>query len=391
VLGLGMGYLARAMSEREDILKIHIFEHDVYVIKAAFHYMNLSDILSMGKLDIVYDPELAGFAAALTTTTSNASTTPGIIIHRPSMMNIANVELRSKVEDFFLHDSSVRSQGHKLNGNFYMNTATSALQGVYPLEELKDVFANKNMLLIAGGPSLEEAIPVLEQSNEDYLISTYSEKGVEVKHLSDLCKDTDCEEYIVVAVGTVLSRLLISGIKPDYVVMTDAQKNMTSQIVGIDTSELSLIYLPTLYYEVPKMWKGKKYMGLQNGFDKAEQLAGELDRMLFETGGSVSTFAFDIGLRFGCSRLVCMGLDLAYVEGKRHAGETAKILGNGEYRQVLSVSGKMIDTSENLDNYRLWIERRIAARTEEERKVELINCSGGALVKGMKNENTIFI
>lgn len=264
------------------------------------------------------------------------------------------------MQDFFIHDSGVRSQGKKLLRNFYMNTSESALESVRSAKELRSVFEGHDVLFIAAGPSLEENIPYLKELSQ---------------------------KYIVVAVGTVLKRLTRLGIKPDYVVMTDAQHNMMNQISGVDTSELSLIYLPTVYYEVLNVWEGAKYMALQKDFEPSEVMAQKNSDILFETGGSVSTLALDIAIRFLSRRIICMGLDLAYVDNKIHVGE--KAFRNdmaGQLRLVKSVDGKEIYTAVNLDNYRLWIERRIERRSEQEKQVELINASGGAFIKGMINK-----
>ena len=188
--------------------------------------------------------------------------------------------------------------------------------------------------------------------------------------------------------GTVLRRLCFAGIKPDYVVMSDPQDNMMGQIEGVDTSDISLICLSTLYYEVVREWKGKKYIAFQKDFEPAEKFAMNNNLMLFETGGSVSTFALDLLIRFLCRRVVCLGLDLAYVNNKRHAGEqriSEDITGN--LRLVKAVDGAQVYTSVNLDNYRLWIERRLKRCNGQELEVELINASDGAFIDGMRNES----
>lgn len=355
VLGLGMGYLMAELSRHPDILDIVVCEHDLYVIKAVFHYVDLKEILKKGRVHIYYDPDLSIFSKSIA-----ENRDMGIIIHRPSMMNIKDLEIRQKVQDFFIHDNSVRSQGKKLLRNFYMNTSESALESVRSAKELRSVFEGHDVLFIAAGPSLEENIPYLKELSQ---------------------------KYIVVAVGTVLKRLIRLGIKPDYVVMIDAQHNMMNQISGVDTSELSLIYLPTLYYEVLNIWEGTKYMALQKGFEQSEVMAQKNNDILFETGGSVSTLALDIAIRFLSRRIICIGLDLAYVDNKFHVGEKAfNDDVAGQLRLVKSVDGKEIYTAVNLDNYRLWIERRIERRSEQEKQVELINASGGAFIKGMINK-----
>lgn len=370
VLGLGMGYLGMALGEFENIVQFAVYEQDPYVIKAAFHYMDLRSLLLKGKMRLFFDPALALFSKALSALQEDV----GLVIHYPSLQNIGNQELKQKVADYFLQESSVRSQRRKLDGNFRLNTAGPAMHDVKALDDLRTVFCGKNMLFIAGGPSVEAAIPFLQ----------------ECILYQDQMPDSD-NQYIVVCAGTVLRLLLMNGIRPDYVVMTDAQENMTEQILGVMTEELSLIYLPTVYSGVLRQWKGAKYMALQKNYPLSEQMAEAEGRMLFETGGSVSTLALDMGLRFGCSRIACLGLDLAYVGGKRHAGTNENVsLTESEEIRVPSVNGGLIATGRNLNQYRLWIERRIAGRTEAEKKTALINLSSGATINGMINDSRFF-
>lgn len=56
------------------------------------------------------------------------------------MMNIAVKELRESVEDFFLYQSSILSQGKLLDGNFRKNTTNESLKNVHYLDELRDIF-----------------------------------------------------------------------------------------------------------------------------------------------------------------------------------------------------------------------------------------------------------
>lgn len=356
VLGLEFGYIASVLCEQEDIEHIYIFEHDKYVIKAAMHYCNLTALLESGKVSIVYDSQLTDFGSKMAAMKSDNEDV-SIIIHRPSMINISNKQLREKVEDFFLHQSSVLSQGKRLTSNFRKNTSDSAMKGVHYIDELKDIFHKKEVYFLAGGPSLEEKLAFLKSNG----------KG-----------------KIIVCVGTVLRLLIKNNIVPDYVVMIDSQKGMMAQISGVNTRDLSLIYIPTLYYGVADTWQGKKYMAMQDDFEYTEAMAKQKQLMLFETGGSVSTFAIDFLLRFGCKKIVCMGLDLGFTDKRRHAGSQDGINTDYSLRRVKSVNGDYIYTSKNLDNYRLWIERRLDRRTQEENDVEIVNVSNGAYIRGME-------
>lgn len=378
MLGLGMGYNAAAIDVREDIVQAWIYEHDAFVIKAALHYMDLSKVLANGKVKIIYDPQLKNFSGRLASLNGAE-----LLIHYPSLKNIRNRQLRDKMEDFFLHYNSVRSQERSLRGNFIMNTADTkpSNAGVMAAESLMPVFEGSNVLFIAGGPSLDDNIAWLSDMCSEYAVTQYDKCGVTCRNLDEVY---DGEKYIIVCVGTVLRRLISEGIIPDYVVMTDAQPNMVNQTAGVDTSKLSLIYLSTLYYKVPGMWQGNKYMALQSGFGMAERMAEEDGRQLFETGGSVAAFALDMCLRFKSSQIVCMGLDLAYTDGLRHAGDNVKESFE-DCRTVDAVGGGAVPTAKNLDNYRLWIEQRLKRRSAAEKGIRLINISRGAVIHGMEN------
>lgn len=389
VLGFEMGYTAAAFSEQEDLLEITVYEPDRFVLKAAFHYMDLHALLSTGRLSLIYDPALKQFAGRLAGDVAHEAV--GLVIHQPSVKNIADTALRDQVENFLLQENTVRSQKRKLAGNFYRNTTAQALEGVCPAECLKEIFCGRNMLLLAGGPSLEQGLLRLQEAAAKRHLTVMDKTGVHVEKCggyipADTVLNGQQDNDLVVCVGTVLNRVLAAGIHPDFVVMTDAQENMTDQIAGVDTQALSLIYLPTLYAEVVGRWKGRKYLALQKGFEPSEKLAQKQGRMLFETGGSVSTLALDLGLRFGCRRIVCMGLDLAYTGGRFHAGDRETTGAGSAGLQVESVQGKKVQTGRNLNQYRHWIEQRLARRSETERKTQLLNLSNGARIKGMENK-----
>lgn len=388
LLGLEMGYTASALAEQEDVVKIDVYEHDRYVIKAAFHYMDLRPLLSDGRFSLIYDPSLKQFSKRLTQDVKHK--TAGLIIHQPSVRNIADPLLRNKMEDFLLQENSIRSQKKKLDGNFYRNTTAQAQKNVQPAESLKPVFSGRTMLLLAGGPSLEPCMPALRQELEELELTVTTADGIRCEKICgyippETILQEKNEAYLIVCVGTVLKQVLAAGIRPDYVVMTDAQEYMVRQIEEIDTSALSLIYLPTLYYGVLEQWEGNRYLALQKGYEPSERLAQRQGWTLFETGGSVSTLALDLGLRMGCREIVCMGLDLAYTGGRHHAGERGQITEIPDCFQVPSVNAGRILTGRNLNVYRQWIERRIAGRNEAEQKTVLVNVSDGAWIEGMKN------
>lgn len=349
IVGYAMGYIANYLIKIQSIDNIYIYEPDINILKIGFHYTDMKELLVDKRVHIEYDPVLEKFARDV-----DSSWT--VIVHRPTMKSIDNKDIRESLEDFFIKQSSVFSQKKLLDNNFYYNLKHN--NNYHYVDELYTQFLNKKVVLVAAGPSTEKAISKGE-------IIKYRENG-----------------YIIVCVGTILKLLDMYNNKPDYVFMIDAQSSMINQIKGVNTEKYNLIYFPTLSMNVVSEWKGDRYMALQMGYEPSEKLSLSKGLMLFDTGGSVSTFAIDLPLRFHCSEIVCIGLDLAYVDDKRHAGESTKVNNmDDRLREVACVRGGRIKTSKNLDNYRKWIEKRLYDR--EEKDVILINKSEGAYIKGM--------
>ena len=97
--------------------------------------------------------------------------------------------------------------------------------------------------------------------------------------------------------------LSIEGIIPDAVIITDPQPLMYKQIDGVNLKNIPMILLSTASSSVIDYYNGPIYVAYQSGYIHAEIKAKEIGATLFETGGSVTTTALDIALRFGARKL----------------------------------------------------------------------------------------
>lgn len=349
VYGLGMGYHIWALHNQCPYAEITVFESDKYVMEMFNRHARiiLFDSEMEELVHVVYDPDYSKFAKAL-----SESKDATVIIHQPSLRLVRNSEIREKMENFLISTNSIMNSGRFLDGNFYENT-----KGEYHLiDEIKEEFSGKNIIFIAGGPSLD--------GNMDYL-----------KKIS--------EKYIIVSVGTVFRKLLQAQIIPDYIIMTDSKPNMINQIMDCQADRTTLLYLATCDKNSVKYYSGRKYMLLQNEYGPAEELALKTTSTLFSTGGSVSTTAIEVFIKFNCRKIVCVGLDLAIPNGKTHADATLekRTIDEEGCRQVKAVDGGMVTTLKNLDIYRTFIENRV----KQPNGVEFINSSQGAYIHGMKH------
>lgn len=346
IFGFGLGYHVRGFLDYDRRFKINVIETDIDTLTFAFIYCDLSDIILNERFSLEYCP-----INELGTILGNTSDTP-LIIHYPSLSILDDSPVKHLLNDYFINMSSMYSQGKYLDWNFYYNMKLQDKS----VDTLKDVFKNKNIIYVAAGPSLNYCFDYLRDQKKQ-------------------------NSSLIICASTIYRTLIKENIIPDYVIMTDAQDNMISHIENINTSGSALIYLSTACCNAVSHFAGKRYIVFQNGYEPAEKFASANKLALIETGGSVSTTAFDLILKFNCKSLTTIGLDLAYTDNKSHSYDSQNIDTAKRYINVKSVTGNIVPTTNILNIYRKWIENRI----ENVTSVELINFSKGAYIKGMKN------
>jgi hypothetical protein len=348
VYGYGLGYHIMELANLNSDITVEVFEADLNILRLASTYTEIRNIISRPNVKLVYDPTIAILSERISQMDDNTE----FVIHYPSLRNIKNTEIKQSLEQYFIHYSSVKNQLKSLNGNF--NENIKHYDNL--VDELKQVFHNKDLYIVAAGPSLDKNFLQLKEVREN---------------------------SIVLATGTVFRKLLTAGITPDYVIVTDANERVYAQIAGLEECSIPMLILSTAFQGFAKNYQGKKYMICQREYQKAEEYASKAGRMLFNTGGSVSTIALDIGIAFHCKRIIFLGLDLAYTDHFIHAADTSlrELNDTKDLRQIEDINGNMIYTSKSLDMYRKWIENRIRGVEE----IEFIDASeGGARIEGMK-------
>ena len=249
-------------------------------------------------------------------------------------------------------ESSIRNNKDRMLINFRENKNHYS----HYVDELETVFSGKDVYLVAAGPSLDQ--------NIDHL------------------KEIDRSRSIILAVGTVFKKLIRKRIQPDFAVFLDPGERTYGHIEGLEDQNIPILVASTAYRKIAEHYAGPVYLVCQKGYEPAERLAAEKGYRLYETGGSVSTIALDIAIRSGASRIICMGLDLAYPNSLSHAEGTMdrQVCDMGDAYTVKSFDGRQVQTSNLFLIYREWIEKRIA----REKTCSFYNTSvGGAYITGM--------
>ena len=349
VYGLGLGYHIEALTNLDNNITIEIFESDLNTIQLACAYSGLGNILRAANVKLQYDPNFSKLSDRLKSVYNDTE----FVIHYPSLRSIQNKDSREDLEEYFLQYSSVKNQLHLLNGNFRENSKRYDDS----VDALDKDFYGKDVFIVAAGPSLDKNFRLLKNR---------------------------LNNSIILATGTVFRKLIREGITPDYFIVTDANPRVYAQIQGLEQLDIPMIYLSTAFKGFAENYQGKKYIVLQNGYEKAEEYAATNNMKLFDTGGSVSTTALDVAIKLKSKRVIFLGLDLAFTENYVHASDTSRreLVSTDDLEQVNDINGKSVYTSRSFLIYKKWIENHIRNVSD----IELINATeGGALIKGMRN------
>lgn len=347
VFGMGLGYHVLELLNRYRSARVHIFESNIYLLYMAFTYIDWTTYIANGRMRVVYNDDLKQLVSELSGRFAEMKNAE-LLVHYPAIKMIEDAQTRQLLEDFFVTTSSMREQGGLLDSNFEVISKLNLPE----CGELKDIFKDKAVVIVGAGPSVDSQLDRLRK---------YRDK------------------ITVFATGHITRRLVNEGIIPDAVIITDPQPLMYKQIDGVNLKGIPMILLSTASASVIDYYNGSIYVAYQSGYELAEIKAKEIGATLFETGGSVTTTALDIALRFGAGKIIFVGVDLAYTGGYSHAsGEGRRIENTDGLRQVRSNTGNMVYTSKNLDIYRKWIERRIEGVMD----TKFYNTGEGAVIKG---------
>lgn len=346
VFGLGLGYHIKALLDLDDGITIDIIEPDSNVICTAAYWTDLSWIYDNPRVHLIYDPDYTKLLKLLDVDSH-------LVIHNPSLRHVGKPAIKMQLEKFFISDSGKRNLKIQFQNNYRDNVKNCTRY----IDEVKEQFEGKNAIIVAAGPSLNKNVEMLRNKPDN---------------------------TVVVAVGTVFTKLVAMNILPDYVVFLDAQPRLYQQIRGIENCKVPIICASTACKTIAQKYDGEKFLICQHGYDRAEEYVKDKGYQMYKTGGSVTTIALDMCIRLGCKEIAFIGLDLAYTGNQSHASHTADyhVSDEDDKIAVSAIGGGTVPASRLFVMYREWIERRVA---EEKSNLTVIDATeGGALKKGMQ-------
>lgn len=371
IFGIGLGYLFDEVFQKFPS-KIYVYEPDLKLLHFVLSNIDISEHLSSERIYITNDLD-----ELLTKLSSSFLTKDKVeIVYIQNYGIIHNKELllltqkvydvcKSKIVDI----NTIAKFSKRWLTNTINNIATINNQNSYLLSDLEDKFAGQTALIVGAGPSLNDNIAKI-QANRN--------------------------KFVIFAVNKVVKYLLQNGITPDFVVALDAN-NMEKTLSGLEASLSRANCIIDIRTDSAVTSKGfnKIFVNFSETDFFIKKLAKYNSYMKFyESGGTASTLALVASAKMGFSKIVLVGVDLAFKDNQIYAyGENINRVSQTEIIvdkikknlvQVKSISGGIVYSR---DDYAAFI-HHFETIIKELNYPQIYNLSDfGAAIEGVKPAN----
>jgi len=298
VYGIGLGYLFQYTAQNSKGVVI-LYEPNIDILKKAFQLVDFSNEI---KSDNVFVATDKSHIDSVLRTCFNENNYPEVVC-LPSYRKIFPKQFEETSEMLKMLVGIV-ALDFNFTKNRFLPIASLILQNVPylvkepPLCAIKDVYAGKTAVVCSAGPTLAENIETLKKYKDN---------------------------VVIISVGPAYKSLLNAGIMPDFVCIVE-DRNAIGQIRGLDVSNIAMVLEPSsniTFHEYALNAK-KTFCHASNNLPPNSiwaDLSG-CDTSEYETKGSVSYCALNVARILGCKRLVVVGQDLAYLDGRLYSKDS---------------------------------------------------------------------
>ena len=297
VYGLGLGYLFQVASLNSQGAVI-LYEPDLNIMKITFTLVDFSNDILKKNVYITNNLEQVNEYIYQKSNTKNSplllSTTSYRELNRENFASLVN-ELQQMIGRFGLDLKYTKERFWGLTRNLIKNLPN--LVHETPIAEFRNRFAGQTAVVVSAGPSLDKNIEIIKKYREN---------------------------IVLIVVGTAIKTLYKHGIKPDFLCLIEAYDS-SKQIQGLDLSDVYFVTEPTANNSL-RQFKYKdtfshiaKNLPINNWWSKL----ANIDIEEYSSKGTVSYTALNCARILGCSRIIIVGQDLAYVEGQCYSKDSA--------------------------------------------------------------------
>ena len=297
VYGLGLGYLFQVTSLDSQGTVI-LYEPDLNIIRIVFNLVDFSNDILKKNVYVTNNLEQLSEYIYQKSNTKNSplllSTTSYRELNRENFASLVN-ELQQMIGRFGLDLKYTKERFWGLTRNLIKNLPN--LVHETPIAEFQNRFTGQTAIVVSAGPSLDRNIETIKKYRDN---------------------------IVLIVVGTAIKTLYKHGIKPDFLCLIEAYDS-SKQIQGLDLSDVYFITEPTANNSLRQFEFKNTFSHIANNLpinDWWSKLAN-IDIREYSSKGTVSYTALNCARILGCSKIIIVGQDLAYVEGQCYSKDSA--------------------------------------------------------------------
>ncbi|EMB21714.1 motility associated factor glycosyltransferase family protein [Treponema denticola] len=290
--GLGLGYAQELYAKKYPKSSLIIIEPDLFVFFLFLQSRPLDDFFMHENLILLlglYPKDVLDFFESKSFFDIPIFKIQSLIDVSSSWFSEFEALKKRRNEKTNLNKNTLKKFGKLWLKNFLKNMKQT--EGLLGINKIENIFASCPALIIAAGPGLDSTINLVKE-NED--------------------------KFIIIAADTAVRACHRHGLKPDFILLMDAQYWNYFHLADLDISDSILITESSVYPAVFRLKTKAKFL-CTSMFPLAqyiEKLIGEKGKLV--TGGSVATACWDFARILGCHEIIFAGLDLAFPDFQTH-------------------------------------------------------------------------
>ena len=290
IYGLGLGYLFQYASFNSKGTVI-LYEPDLNVLWIAFTLVDFTQDILKENVFITSDFDKVSEYIYKKSSMQNSPELLSLPSQREK--DLAGFEelvkkLKDLIGSYALNLKFTKSKFFK--SLIFLIKNIQSLKNEIPLKYYKDELIGKTAVIVSAGPTLDRNIEILKKNRDKYVLFT---------------------------VGTAVKTLYKNGLKPDFLCLIETYDS-SRQLEGLDLSNVNFITEPYSHPNLRNFNFKKTFSHISSNMpindfwgEICQEEIGE-----YWSKGTVSYTAINSARLLGCSKIVLVGQDLAYIEGQ---------------------------------------------------------------------------
>ena len=297
IYGLGLGYLFQVASANSAGTVI-LYEPDLNILKVAFSLVDFSNDILKNNVFITDNIAKAG---EYIYQKSNVKNTP-LMLTTAAYRDMDSKKFNEMVEELQRMVGSYSLDLKYTQQKFYP-IARTMIQNIPnlikepPLSSIKDFYKGQTAVVVSAGPTLDRNIETIKKYRNN---------------------------IVLIVVGTAMKTIAKHGITPDFLCIIETYDS-SKQLEGLDLSQVNFVTEPYSNINLRKFKFKQIYSHISDNMPVNSFWSRIINEKTDEylSKGTVSYTALNIARILGCSKIVMVGQDLAYIEGQCYSKDSA--------------------------------------------------------------------